>query len=66
MQGFILLFAAAIYLSPLSCGSANEKTTIKNPLELPMGNAGAGAGSSAPTTSASAPRVGKLMQDEQI
>lgn len=34
MVGFILLLAAAIYVSPAACGSANEKLTIKRPIEI--------------------------------
>ena len=30
-QGFILLLAAAIYVSPLLCGSVNEKKMISAP-----------------------------------
>jgi hypothetical protein len=38
MVGFILLFAAAIYISPSACGSNNEKETIKKPLPIQQGS----------------------------
>ena len=34
MIAFVLLFASAIYVSPAACGSANEKLTVKKPLDL--------------------------------
>ena len=40
---FILLLAASIYLSPPSCGSENEKRTIKDPMELPHHSSGPSA-----------------------
>jgi hypothetical protein len=32
--GFVLVFAAAIYVCPLLCGSNNEKKIVNNPQEL--------------------------------
>eukprot|EP01038_Epipyxis_sp_PR26KG_P007678 gene7678-10448_t len=32
--GFILLIAAAVYISPIICGSNNERKTIRSPQEI--------------------------------
>lgn len=53
--GFVLLFAAAIYLSPTSCGSELEKKTLSAPIELPVKTA----------KGAAVPMMGK-QPDEQI
>jgi hypothetical protein len=37
--GCVLLFAAAIYVSPLMCGSANEKKMLRTPTEIESGYA---------------------------
>jgi hypothetical protein len=40
--GFILLVAAAIYVSPLICGTSNEKAIVKTPQEVEGGNGSSG------------------------
>ena len=35
--GFFLLLSAAVYVSPLICGSNNEKKMVQNPQEIDTG-----------------------------